>query len=257
MEQPSISLVLFSAILFVTLLSQITLDCVNQIGTSVIGMFTLPLIFTWASIIIRKVFSAFGYPVPFLARQFNSTGWDCINSPQSKNENDLTAHAAVEQKNLVQLQNIYCLFLCIIFFCLVPSLFLPVANRVHTSQIICEILSIITVHIMLFISYEDFKMSPEHLCYVLQFCCTYLFFYILTVNKKSTLCGAKIVNKICKVCMYAFPFIFSLTLYTKMHLSPYAFIIIYSGEICHCSASVIMHCVHSLIYFIDYCLHDW
>ena len=36
-------------------------------------------------------------------------------TPQSKNENDLTAHAAVEQKNLVQLQNIYCLFLCIIF----------------------------------------------------------------------------------------------------------------------------------------------
>ena len=104
-------------------------------------------------------------------------------APQSKTE-DLDVHAAVEQKNLVQLQNIYCLFLCIIFFCLVPSLFLPVSNRVHTSKIMCEILSIITVHIMLFISYKDFKMSPEHLCYVLQFCCTYLFFYILTVNKK-------------------------------------------------------------------------
>ena len=80
MGQPSISLVLFSAILFVALLSQITWDWLNQIGTSVMGMCTLSVILTWASIIIKNVFSAFGYPVPFLARQFSPTGWDCINS---------------------------------------------------------------------------------------------------------------------------------------------------------------------------------
>ena len=120
-------------------------------------------------------------------------------SKKDNEDNDITT----KLKTIKNLLLIYALFLSISVLCLLPSLIMPVVNRIRTNQIICEMLSMLTLHIMLFNFYNHLKISTEELCYIMQFCCTYFYFYLQNTNKQNKLLGTKFIHTICSVSLLA------------------------------------------------------
>ena len=119
---------------------------------------------------------------------------------------------------------------------LAPSVVHSVADRVHTNTFCSEVAMLLSLGVMLIRCMRTGAVSAEHACYLLQFSSSYLFccFWQATTKHRRLLVGSRAVRLASVACMVVFPVLYSHLLQDCMHVSPYALVFVFSGEVSGC-----------------------
>jgi hypothetical protein len=126
---------------------------------------------------------------------------------------------------------------------LAPSVVLSVADRVQTNAFCSQMLLLLSLYLLLIRGMRTGLVSAEHACFSLQFCSCYLFFcYFHAASKNhSLLLGHRAVRLASMACMFLFPVLYSHLLQDCMHVSPYALVFVFSGEVSGCVCACVTH----------------
>jgi hypothetical protein len=119
---------------------------------------------------------------------------------------------------------------------LAPSVCHSVADRVKTNAFCSEIALLLSLYLLLIRGMRTGLVSVEHACFALQFCSCYLFccFWLATKNHRGLLVGGGLVQLASDAGMVLFPVLYSHLLQDCMHVSPYALIFVFAGEVSGC-----------------------
>jgi hypothetical protein len=119
---------------------------------------------------------------------------------------------------------------------LAPSVCHSVADRVKTNAFCSEIALLLSLYLLLIRGMRTGLVSEEHACFALQFCSCYLFccFWLATKNHRGLLVCGGLVQLASAVGMVLFPVLYSHLLQDCMHVSPYALVFVFAGEISGC-----------------------
>lgn len=126
-----------------------------------------------------------------------------------------------------------------------PAAFVSVLSRRQTLEFQCHVLAHMTVHAGLVLLLQTSMLTCEHVCYMLQFCSCYVFYFIWQeVHANNTLVvPITLVLIACCVGMSLIPLCFSKAWMSDMHVNQYALAIIFSGE----ASGLLAYCVHTTI----------
>jgi hypothetical protein len=139
---------------------------------------------------------------------------------------------------------------------LAPSVCHSVADRVKTNTFCSQIALLLSVYLLLIRCMRTGLVSAEHACFALQFCSCYLFccFWQATKKHRGLLVGGGMVQLASAAGMVIFPVLYSHLLQDCMHVSPYALVFVFAGEvsgcICVCASQLLVafECVVDALY---------
>jgi hypothetical protein len=119
---------------------------------------------------------------------------------------------------------------------LAPSVCHSVADRVKTNAFCSEIALLLSLYLLLIRGMRTGLVSAEHACFALQFCSCYLFccFWQATKKHRGLLVGGGVVQLVSVAGMVLFPVLYSHLLQDCMHVSPYALVFVFAGEVSGC-----------------------
>lgn len=118
---------------------------------------------------------------------------------------------------------------------LAPSLCLSVSDRLQTNTFVSEMMLLLGVYALCISAMRSRMVSPEHVCFSLQFCSAYFFFcYFKASHRPKLLLGHGMVKLASLLAMCVFPVLYGPLLEDCMHLSPYVLVFVFSGELSGC-----------------------
>jgi hypothetical protein len=144
------------------------------------------------------------------------------------------------------MMRVLCLQTMIAALLLAPSLVHSVADRVKTNVFCSEMALLLGLYLLVVRLMRLGIVSAEHACFCLQFCSCYLFCCLkqATTRHRGLLVGSRFVKLASVACMVVFPVVYSHLLRDCMHVSPYALVFVFSGEVsgcvCACAAQLLV-----------------
>ena len=133
----------------------------------------------------------------------------------------------------------------LVFLSIGPAAFVSVPSRRQTLEFQCHVLAHMTVQAGLLILLHRRVIACEHVCYMIQFCSCYIFYFIYReVRSRTTLVVFSPLMYLSSfVGMILIPLCFSKAWTSDMHVNKFVLIIIFSGEAC----GVLAYCMHAAI----------
>jgi hypothetical protein len=141
----------------------------------------------------------------------------------------------------------------VVLLLLAPSVCLSVADRVQTNLFCGNMLLLLSIYVLLIKAMRTGHVSTEHMCFLLQFGSCYMFccFYETASKHRRLLVGGGAVRLASLACTLVFPLLYSHMLQYCMHVSPYALVFVFSGEICGCVSFCASHVLCALECVVD------
>jgi hypothetical protein len=131
---------------------------------------------------------------------------------------------------------------------------LSVTDRVQTSLFCCNMLLLLSIYVLLIKAMRTGHVSTEHMCFSLQFgSCYKLFccFYETVSKQRKLLVGVCVMRLASLACTPIFPVLYSHMLQHCMHVSTYALVFVFSGEICGCVSFCDSHLLCAIECVVD------
>ena len=160
---------------------------------------------------------------------------------------------ADEQSVYSSTYSVFGLQAMILLMLIAPSVCLSVADRVQTNRFCCNVLSLLSIYLLLIKCMRRGIVSTEHTCFLLQFGSCYCFFcfYELVGKTPQLLVGRNVVRATSAVGIFVFPVLYSHIIPNCMHVSPYALAFVFSAEVCACISFVASNIIFALEIIFD------
>jgi len=160
---------------------------------------------------------------------------------------------ADEQSVYNSTYSVFALQAMILLMLMAPSACLSVAERVQTNRFCCNVLSLLSIYLLVIKCMRKGLVSTEHTCFLLQFgsCYCFFFFYELVGKTPQLLVGRNVVRVISAAGIFVFPLLYSHIIPNCMHVSPYALAFVFSAEVCACIGFVASNLIFALEMVLD------
>lgn len=160
---------------------------------------------------------------------------------------------ADEQSVYNSTYSVFALQAMILLMLMAPSACLSVAERVQTNRFCCNVLSLLSIYLLVIKCMRKGLVSSEHTCFLLQFGSCYCFFcfYELVGKTPQLLVGRNVVRVISAAGIFVFPLLYSHIIPNCMHVSPYALAFVFSAEVCACIGFVASNLIFALEMVLD------